>query len=66
MVASGDATNEPSYRIFIFGQVNVIKFLGELTVEKRKRRISLKIKSNELSKVPLFLQCLQLDTLFGL
>jgi hypothetical protein len=64
-VASG-GTHALTYRIFIIAQKDMIRFLGELTVDIEKQQLKVKIKSNEISMIPQFVQCLQLQELFGI
>jgi hypothetical protein len=63
-VACG-GNDESIYRIYFISRAHVVKFLGELKVDVRMKRVSLKIKSNDLSLVSSFFECLQLEILLG-
>ena len=62
-IASG-VIDDHSFRMFLLGQHTIVKFLAELVVHSKEEKIDLRIKSNELSRVPSCLERLDLESLF--
>lgn len=65
-VASG--MNGKTCTIFLIGQEasSIVKFLVQMSINTKNGRLSLKVKSNDPTAVPSFLQVLQLNELFDI
>ncbi len=58
--------DESTYRIYLIAREHVVKFLAEFKVDVQIKQVTLKVKSNDLSLVSSFLECLQLEILLGI
>lgn len=65
-VAAGGFNSNHGFQIYLVAQTDSVRFLGELRVDRIRKLMSMKIKSNDLSAVPYFFQLLQLNRLFGI